>query len=49
MHGAPAGLTDLPERLYPDDPDIAYVHADMNAWAEAHPCPCEAVCECDDA
>lgn len=30
------------------DPELALVHADMNAWAEAHPCDCEALCVCDE-
>jgi hypothetical protein len=29
-----------------DDPDLALVHADMAAWAEAHPCDCHALCRC---
>ena len=29
-----------------DDPDLALVHADLNAWADAHPCKCEAMCVC---
>lgn len=30
-----------------DDQDLALVNADPHAWAEAHPCECEALCECD--
>lgn len=29
------------------DPELALVHADMDAWAEAHPCDCHALCVCD--
>lgn len=35
------------ELLLADDPDLALVNADMHAWLEAHPCDCEALCECD--
>lgn len=31
-----------------DDPELALVHADMAAWHEAHPCECQALCECED-
>lgn len=30
-----------------DDPALAFVHADMTAWMEAHPCECDAGCECE--
>ena len=30
-----------------DDPELALVHADLHAWSEAHPCECEALCECE--
>jgi len=30
-----------------DDPDLAMVFADMDAWMDAHPCECEALCVCD--
>jgi hypothetical protein len=29
------------------DPDLALVHADLSEWMDAHPCDCEAICECD--
>lgn len=29
------------------DPGLALVHAPMSAWLKAHPCECEALCECD--
>lgn len=29
------------------DPALALARADMTAWADAHPCECEAICECD--
>jgi hypothetical protein len=31
-----------------DDPELAMVTADMKAWSEAHPCKCEALCECEE-
>jgi hypothetical protein len=30
-----------------DDPDLAMVTADLHSWAAAHPCECEALCECE--
>jgi hypothetical protein len=44
MHGDTPGV-DLQVFLSPD-PELALVQADMGAWAEAHPCGCEAMCEC---
>jgi hypothetical protein len=44
-HGDTPGV-DLGVFLGPD-PDLALVQADMGAWAEAHPCECEALCECE--
>jgi hypothetical protein len=35
------------EALLADDPDLALATADLHAWAAAHPCDCEALCECD--
>jgi hypothetical protein len=32
-----------------DDPELALVTADMDAWDEAHPCECDALCECPEA
>ena len=29
-----------------DDPQLALVTADMAAWDDAHPCECDALCEC---
>lgn len=29
-----------------DDPSLGLVHVDMTAWIAAHPCECEAGCEC---
>jgi hypothetical protein len=46
-HGETTGVTD-PELLLGDDPDLANVFADLAAWQLAHPCDCEALCECDD-
>lgn len=37
------------EALLSPDPDLWLVTADMRAWLEAHPCECEALCECEDA
>ena len=45
-HGETPGL-DVAVWLGPD-PELALVHADMAAWSEAHPCECEALCECDE-
>jgi hypothetical protein len=45
-HGDPK--TEVPADVFlSDDPDLAMVHADMAAWMEAHPCECEALCECE--
>lgn len=44
-HGAPRGA-DLSTWLGPDPP-LALVTADLDAYMAAHPCDCEAVCECD--
>lgn len=43
-HGAPS-LVPV-EALLSDDPELALVTADMDVWAAAHPCVCEALCEC---
>jgi hypothetical protein len=37
------------DALLDDDPDMWLAAADMRAWSEAHPCECEALCECDRA
>jgi hypothetical protein len=37
------------DALLADDPDMWLAAADMRAWSEAHPCECEALCECDQA
>jgi hypothetical protein len=29
------------------DPDLWLAMANMRAWSEAHPCECEALCECE--
>lgn len=31
-----------------DDPELSLVLADLSAWMDAHPCECEALCECGD-
>ena len=31
------------------DPHLALAMADLDAWLAAHPCECEALCECDQA
>jgi hypothetical protein len=42
-------VPDVPIQVFlSDDPDLALVHADLNTWADAHPCDCETMCECDD-
>jgi hypothetical protein len=43
-HGDTPGV-DLAVFLGPD-PELALVLADLGSWAEAHPCECEAMCEC---
>lgn len=35
------------EALLAPDPELELVWADMAAWHEAHPCSCEAGCECE--
>jgi hypothetical protein len=35
------------EALLSDDPDLWLATGDMRSWSEAHPCECEALCECD--
>jgi hypothetical protein len=42
-----AQVDDIPVDVFLTDPGLALVHADMGAWLEAHPCVCEAHCECD--
>ena len=36
------------EALLADDPELQLAWADMAAWHEAHPCRCEAGCECEE-
>jgi hypothetical protein len=36
-----------PEVLLLPDPHLWNVWSDMSIWREAHPCDCEAGCECD--
>jgi hypothetical protein len=45
VHGRPVPV--LIDALLDDDPDVWLASADMRAWLEAHPCECEALCECD--
>ena len=47
QHGRPAPVPI--DALLDADPDIWLAFADMRAWSEAHPCECEALCECDHA
>lgn len=43
-------VPDVPIQVFlSDDPDLALVHADLNTWADAHPCDCETLCECEAA
>ena len=35
------------DALLSDDADLWLATADMRAWSDAHPCACEALCECD--
>jgi hypothetical protein len=46
-HGETPGLSLPQELLYPLDPDMGLVFADMGAWHDANPCDCEASCYCD--
>jgi hypothetical protein len=47
-HAAPGNLQPLSvEVLLSDDPDLWLATGDMRAWSDAHPCECEAICECD--
>jgi hypothetical protein len=46
-HGEPQ--TEVPVDVFlSDDPDLAMVTADMDAYLDAHPCDCEALCECEE-
>jgi len=45
---APPPVEPPPDVWLSDDPDLALVHADPITWALAHPCDCEALCECGD-
>lgn len=45
-HGSPTAPVPLEVWLGPD-PELALVNADMHAWTLAHPCDCEALCECE--
>ena len=47
IHGVPSYPFPLDVWLG-DDPDVALVVADMDVWADAHPCDCEALCECEE-
>ena len=44
-HGHPQPIP-LDVYLGPD-PWLALVTADLDVWLLAHPCECEALCECD--
>jgi len=35
------------ETALTDDPDLHLVRADLDTWLAAHPCDCQACCECD--
>jgi hypothetical protein len=35
-----------PEAALDDDPELALAWADMGTYHDAHPCECEALCEC---
>lgn len=45
-HGQPPRESFPMDTWLSDDPDMALVHADMEAWDLAHPCDCPALCEC---
>lgn len=44
---APA-VTVPPDAALSPDPELWLAWADMDAWMDAHPCECEALCECDE-
>lgn len=31
-----------------DDPELALATAPLDAWRDAHPCDCEALCTCEE-
>ena len=35
------------EQWLTDDPWLALADVDLDVWLAAHPCSCEALCECD--
>jgi hypothetical protein len=43
-----AATDEVSADVFLTDPGLALVHADMGAWLEAHPCVCEALCECEE-
>lgn len=45
-HGDPQPI-DVAVWLGPD-PELALVDADLNAWADSHPCSCDSLCECEE-
>jgi hypothetical protein len=45
-HGQPDGRVDV--GVWLADPGLALVTADLDAWLDAHPCDCDALCACDD-
>lgn len=44
-HGATPGIR--VDVWLGDDPELALVDADLSAYADAHPCTCEGLCQCD--
>jgi hypothetical protein len=44
-HGQPGPVPI--DALLGDDPHLWLAMANMRAWSEAHPCDCEALCECE--
>jgi hypothetical protein len=45
-HGRPSPVPI--DALLHNDPELWLAAADMRAWSEAHPCECEALCECNE-
>ena len=44
-HGSARGVDET--AWLGDDPALAMVTGDLDAWLAAHPCSCDGLCECD--
>lgn len=45
--GPPIPFEDALAVFLGPDPELSLVVADLDAWHEAHPCSCPALCECE--